>query len=384
MKHDVIIAGASHAGLTVAKKMAEAGYKVIVYEKNREIGYPNYSTAAGDFRDYKELGFTKECFGKFVDRFDFRKSDGTFVSFVSRKNDYGTLYFRESLQYFAMNAIDAGAEIVLGTKIDKSMVEQKKVVGVMCGKDNHYSNIVVDCSGASSVLRASVTDQKFERMAVAVEYLIRTKKLRNDRYTIYLRNLLEAGYGWTVPLTEDLIKVGIGFIPNYTKEKQNLDVLRSTFFKQLGIKDTQAIEIHSGAYSSDGGLGKFCSDGIVLVGDSCAQSSPFIGLGVRTSILSAQLCADTLISSLESEDYSYRKLSEYQKNWEKKFRRNYQIGRLLNYFIGTGDAKRQDKFIDILSGLDGDDIYNVFSTNFTAVNLKKFVPLLGKSILKFI
>lgn len=384
IKYDVIVVGAGPAGLTVARKIAESGYNVVVYEKSREVGYPNYSTAGGDFREYRQLGFTKECFGKFVDRVDFRKSDGTFVSLVSRKNDYGTLYFRESMQYFAQNAIDAGAEIALGVKIEKTIAKDKKVIGVMSHKDKHYSNVVVDCSGASSVLKASVTSQKFERIAVAVEYVIRTKQLKNDRYTIYLRNLIEAGYGWTVPLTDDLIKVGIGFIPNYTKNKQNLDVLRSNFFKQLGIKETQAIEIHSGAYPFDGGLERFCSDGIALVGDSCAQSSPFMGLGVRTSILSAQLCADTLVSSLESEDYSYRKLSEYQKNWENKFRLNYQIGRLLNHFIGTGDAKRQDKFIDILSGLDGDDIYNIFSTNFTAVNLKKFVPLVGKSVLKFI
>ena len=76
---------------------------------------------------------------------------------------------------------------------------------------------------------------------------------------------------------------------------ENISSPVADIFKQLGIKDTQAIEIHSGAYSSDGGLGKFCSDGIVLVGDSCAQSSPFIGLGVRTSIISAQLCPALLI-----------------------------------------------------------------------------------------
>ncbi len=43
---DVIIAGAGPAGANLARELSKKKYKVLLIEKSKEIGQPNFSSAA--------------------------------------------------------------------------------------------------------------------------------------------------------------------------------------------------------------------------------------------------------------------------------------------------------------------------------------------------
>lgn len=374
--YDVIVVGAGPAGLSSAFIAAQAGAKVAVLEKSKEIGYPIHTSGGSWIDELKNLDIP--------DRFMHPIREGLFISTGARavfKFDDSPsciLDVRGLYQYLAELASHHGAEIFVNTTVTEPHFQQRRMAGVKArslGREvSFHAPVVIDASGAAAVIaRKAGLSAGFKRVGVGAEYDLYAPDWPSERVAFLLGSqFAPAGYGWIFPRGNQRVRLGVGLIHPETSAdpKHYLESILSN--QQLfdgALARVSRIEYHAGIIPSESFLKKTVSDGLMVVGDAGGLISTLLGEGIRFAIAIGRLAGGVAGEAVSSQRFDKKFLGKFEQMWRKQYRRIFEIGSLINRRISRYNDSQWDRAVRTLADLQPQMLVSLLKGDFRAINL---------------
>jgi flavin-dependent dehydrogenase len=286
---DVLVCGASFAGLAVARELAGSGARVLVVDRY-EIGERQTSACAAPTGWLHTLGLEdsmRQTFGELVihtPHTDVRmKLPWTFSTF-----DYRELC--------ALLWEQAGSD----AEFETAKVDGRTGDVVHTDRGDLRAPLIVDGLGWRRVLGSGPNIQPPEA------YLSRGLEVHphgaGDDLEIWIdRRYVPAGYGWSFPAAEE-VRVGVG-----------------SFDPRFHVKDTTVLlaeDLERDAVRYQGNwiphrLRHAVEDGIFFCGDSAGHCLPLTAEGIRTAFYFAIACGRALRGVVADDTSKEEALAEY-------------------------------------------------------------------------
>lgn len=319
MEHDVIVIGAGPAGSVTAALVAQAGFCVLVLEKNNSCRSP--------------------CAGYISNNINMEIPDESVVQ--SRIKKMRTYFPDLSFHDFELNgfvvdrssfdkglsgkAKDEGARIRWGSPL------QEIVPGGVKFRDGMaQGKIIVGADGVFSKT-ASLCGFEKQKFAVCAQYHLKGIKPLSQTCEIFFnKEFAPGGYVWIYPTGNDSAKAGVGVTHGYPRAYLEKFISGTPFSARFDGRKTEYI---AGALPIGGLREKLCCGNVLLVGDSAGMADPVTGAGINNAILAGEIAGKTIVKALESNDMEI--LSEYDT----------KIRRLLGKPIARALEKR--KMLDV-------------------------------------
>lgn len=290
--YDLVIVGASFAGLVAARTAAMRGLKVAVLEAKPEAGHRVATTGILVKEAAEEIDIphtlTRRVHGvrlyapshRFIDLF----APGYFFLTTDTAN---------VLRWLSSEALRAGAKILYRARFEGADRENGlfRFRGI-----NIAARYILGADGArSGVARAFGLDRN-EKFLTGLEVEYEGLADADPRFLhCFLDSKLAPGYlGWVAPgpsVTQAGLAVGPG-------RRADLKAFLAATEPIFGYSKARAVERRSGRIPAGGLLKRWHTDGVMLVGDAAGQVSPATGGGIKLAFelgrRSAQVIADHL------------------------------------------------------------------------------------------
>ena len=298
MELDVIVIGAGPAGSVTASLVANAGYRVLVLEKNTSCKSP--------------------CAGYISNNINFEIPDDSVVqSRITKMRTYfpdmsfhdfelnGFVVDRSSFDmWLAGKAIDKGVMIRWGSPLHGIFQGGVKFCDGMA-----HGKIIVGADGVFSKT-ASILGFEKQKFAVCAQYHLKGIKPLSQTCEIFFnQEFAPGGYVWIYPTGKDTAKVGVGVTQGYPRAYLEKFISCAPFSDRLNGRKTEYV---AGALPIGGLREKLCCGNVLLVGDSAGMADPVTGAGINNAMLAGEFAGKTIIKALESDDLEI--LSEYETN----------------------------------------------------------------------
>jgi len=320
---DAIIIGAGPAGACCAKKLAEAGLSVKVYEKRAEIGSPKRCGEGLSEASQNFVGKIPErCIAQRMKGARLYAPNGRYLDAILTEGGF-ILERKVFDKWLAEEAIKAGAQVQANTFVSSLIKDDRGfytgVKGEFMGNEFEEKTRVVICAtGAESPIRTQVLGvySKVNLVDSCIQYEMTNVDMVPDMIHIYLSNVLAPrGYVWVFPKGEHRANVGLGIVP---QEKKPGAYMAEFFKEHPEISKGSIIEVNAGCVPVGGLVKDMVANGFVLCGEAANHVNPIHGGGIKEAVISGQMAADVIADCLKKGDVSKTALSKYNENWWEK------------------------------------------------------------------
>ncbi len=336
---DVVIIGAGPAGCTVARKVAEAGFSVLIVDKRQELGAPIQCSGAVSRHALIENDIHPDP--EFIHEaiYGFRIMDGlgseTNIDYRELKPDtYGAQSNRQPLgyvvdrrrfdRYLYTQAERAGAEGWL--KAEALGYEQSGAeVVVSIRRFNEVNQVKTKVIVGADGLRSQVgkwagmqTHIKLTELASCLQVIVDGVETDGMLELITGSQTAPGGYGWVFPKGGGYAEVGLGVIAPYTVKtaQQHLDDFMKNSFLSHRFANAKVLEVQGGGVPLAAPLKKQYADNVILVGDAARHVNPITGGGIHTALSGGRVAADFLSNHLRTEKiHDAELMKRYQDDW---------------------------------------------------------------------
>lgn len=272
---DVIIVGAGPAGLKCAETLGNSKYKVLLLEKNPEIG-PKVCAGGLTGKDIEYLNLPKKLIDFHYNEIEFHVNNYKFN--LKNKNNFAFTIDRKNLGQWQLKKLKNFKNIKIETSAKVSKIEKDFII--VNNKKISYK-FLVGSDGSSSTVKKYI-GIKSKKVGIAIQYIIPTKKYKE--FEIFLNSkLFSAWYAWIFP-HKDYVSIGCGCNP---KILSSIDLINN--FKKW-IKNNQ-IDISNAKYEAfmiDFDYQGYQFGNIFLVGDAGGFVSGLTGEGIYQALVSGE------------------------------------------------------------------------------------------------
>jgi len=368
--YDVIVVGAGPAGSTAARFAAEGGAKVLMLEKDREVGIPvRCAEAVGEKGIKKIIELKDEWIANHIEAVRLVAPDSTVVKV--HHEDVGFVLDRKRFDYdLAKMAASSGVEVKTKAYVYGLLKENGAVTGVKVkhlGKDYEIrSKIVIGADGVESRvgrwagLRTHLKLQDIETCAQMTVSNIKIERQYCDFYFSY--EIAPGGYLWVFPKNENTANIGLGISGEYAHQKSALSYLKE--FMKKKFPDASVLTTVAGGVPCAPYMKNIVTDGLMLTGDAAHQSNPISGGGIVLGMLAAKIAGKVAAKAINENNVAEKRLSEYVVEWDKiggnNHRRAYKLKESV-YKLTDDDLNRTAEAINKKSD-DKHTIINIFKT----------------------
>jgi digeranylgeranylglycerophospholipid reductase len=373
---DVIIAGGGPAGLSAAEAAARQGCTVLLLEQNHEIGSP-VRTSGGSFIDELDaLGIPTSLYHP-IARVRFVSPGNSAVHEYARPR-MCVIDVRGVFQFLAGRAVEAGASVRVGVKVEGPVLQDGAVAGVRAKNEEIRSHAVIDATGYRSVLlKQTGLDPGIRRFGVGAEYDMYAPHCDETEAVLLVGSkVAPSGYAWVFPWGRRRVRVGVGIIHPDSGEKPDeyLDRFVAAAARYgVDLRGAQAIEHHSGLIPSERFAARFAGDGIPGVGDAAGQASSLLGEGIRWAIQAGRMAGEVAARAIAAGDVSRDALSEFERRWVKRYGNDLRLAHKINERIARWDDRKWDERMEVLKLLTPDQFVEALKTNLTGGWLLRFL-----------
>ena len=338
----VVVIGGGPAGTTAATLIAQQGYRVELFERER---FPRYhigeSLIPETYWVLKRLGmldkmksshFVKKHSVQFVGAsgrhstpfyFHDNKPHECSQTWQIRRSEFDTMMLR--------NAEEHGVQVHEGVRVLDVLFEGDRAVGVQIAEENVpprevRADVVVDASGQSSMLinrfNLRLPDPELNKGAIWTYFEGAYRDTGKDEgATIVLALGNKQGWFWYIPMHDNIVSVGVVADFNYLfKGRGSHD---ETFAEEMekcpAVKERVALgkQLHPVKATKDYTYKakQAAGDGWVLVGDAFGFLDPLYSSGVLLALKSGQLAADAIVEALQKGDTSRAQLGKWEADY---------------------------------------------------------------------
>lgn len=316
--YDVMIIGAGPAGCIIAKRLADAGYNVLLVERMK---IPREKSCSGILIK-KSIDIIENEFGKIPDSVLCKPKISKGLIITNEENrtfkfeSDGFNVWRSLLdEWLALKAQNAGAELRQSTSAI-TCEEKQDYVSVKLHSGEIYekkARIVVACDGAGSVIKKSLFKKPNDYIFTYQTFCRGTIDLDNDFFYAFLDHGLSQYDAW-FNVKDDFLIFGVG-----VKEPAMMKMYHSRFFSFLNSEFNARIEScvkeEVGIMPSvtpgcpvDLGIGR-----VLFAGEAANFLNP-IGEGISSALASGYAAAEAIESVYKTNNFNVRSLIDTYKN----------------------------------------------------------------------
>jgi flavin-dependent dehydrogenase len=175
-EYDVIIVGAGPAGGGCARELSKLGHSVLLLERSKVIGEPNFSTAGTPNETMEVFDLPKKVTDSPWSSL-LIASKNKRAEFVYDKRMGYVLNYKLLKQFLAEESEKNGTDVITGANATDVLMKNNFVNGVKFVHDGEekeaHANIVIDSSGGRCILSQKLGIVKLESrndLAVGIEY----------------------------------------------------------------------------------------------------------------------------------------------------------------------------------------------------------------------
>ncbi|MGQ9468321.1 MAG: geranylgeranyl reductase family protein [Nitrososphaerales archaeon] len=391
--YDVIVVGAGIAGCVVTSLLAKKGFKVCLMDAKRAEDVGN--KVCGDAligRGLDLLGFEppKDVITNVSSALHFHAPGIELIKLKTRIFLLDRLKFG---QYFLHKAIDTGSIFLDRCKALAPILRDDKVLGIKAkigdSEVDFHAKAVIDASGINGRIRRNLpkdwwVSKPIERYNLALCYREIRKLKRSNVNTehcdvYYNRKVVPSGCYWVFPKKDNLVNVGLGA----RIATINYD-LRERLYKHVLIDpifdESEILACGFGIVPINPPLSCFTASGFIAIGDAAGQVNPFTGEGIRPSIISAHMAAETIT---KSKGFEQDDLWSYNIDFMKKLGIKHAMFAAFSSFFERLDYEEIKPLLSVFEGgtysFDDFEDFNISLTLILKAFLKGFKQI--KSIL---
>jgi len=324
MDADIIVIGASPAGLMAARNACEKGSSVLLLEKKEEIGNPPHP--ANSF--FK--GMLDKCGEKADPSYVVHYLKGMqIISPSGRTVEVETPGYAidktEFDRFYAKKIMKMGVDLRKGVEVHNILRDGEKFT-VSTSAGVFTSRLVVISDGINSKI-ASILGLKTmkhpEDIAWGIELDVRAPDLGKPKMFEYYVGNHAPGWKTTyAPRGGDNAAIG-AYVRRCGKDATPyLNAWVENFKRLKGLKELEVVRKLSGGDPIVTLPNEYITDGIMVAGGAAGQS------GIGYAMRAGQICGDVAADAIRKGDVSKSALSEYRKTWEKEFKVEHYLGRI--------------------------------------------------------
>ena len=290
---DLVIVGASFAGLICARSAALRGLKVIVIESKSDPGARIHTTGIMVKEAAEEIDtpakFSRAIHGVRLYAPSLKSIDLRAPGYYFLTTDTAGL-----IRWLADEARDAGAEIICGRKVEAASREANTIVLPQFDIKARY---IVGADGARSTIARLFNLGRNEKFLTGLEIEYQDlAKADPDLLHCFLDTRLARGYlAWVAP-APGFFQVGLA---TNADAKPDLKAFLNHTESIFGFSSAIVKERRSGLVPCGGPIELFAAPNVLLIGDAAGHVSPLTGGGIRLAFRygrrAGQLIADHLL-----------------------------------------------------------------------------------------
>lgn len=381
---NVIVIGGGPSGTTTATLIAQKGYKVRLYE--REKG-PRFHIGESLIPQTYWVLERLNMLPKMKSSHYIKKYSVQFVGSSGRLSE--PFYFvdhkpHESSQTWQVrrsefdkmmldNAAEHGVDVQQGVRVLEVLFEGDRAVGVRLQDENgeervEHADVIVDASGQSTLIQGKLGlrewDPELKKAACWTYWEGAYRDTGHDEgATVVLQVEGKAGWFWYIPLHDNIVSVGIVASHEYLFKNRPSKDFETIYNEELDkcpavkqrIANAKRSDIYRAAKEYSYRSKQVAGNGWALVGDALGFLDPLYSSGVLLALKSGELAADAICAGLAAGDTSEAKLRGWEADYFRGMERMRQL--VLAYYSGLSFGKfvsqhphRKGDITDLLIG----------------------------------
>ena len=311
-EHDVLICGASFAGLTIARELAGSGARVLVLDRY-EIGERQTSACAAPTEWLDAMGVRdsiRQTFDTLVvhtphTKVDFRLP-WTFSTF-----DYRQLCRQLWEQSDATFETAKIVSRLSSSDAREPSGERRETQSILTDRGTITAPLVVDALGWKRVLAGNEYQPPDAPLSRGLE--VHPHGARDSLEIWIDRGYVPAGYGWSFPAGDE-VRIGVGsFDPRFHVKEPTVQLATDL--------DSEAVRYQGNWIPHK--LRPATADGVFFVGDSAGHCLPLTAEGIRTAFYFGIACGRELRRVVEgraSAETALRRYGDFSARHEWQFK----------------------------------------------------------------
>jgi geranylgeranyl reductase family protein len=292
MQFDIIIVGASFAGLAAARTAASRGLSVAVIEAKREVGAHIHTSGILVREAIEEIDIphvlTRRIPGVRLYSPSLKSAD-----LVSPGYAFYTTRTADLLRWMAKEARGAGATILYGTRFKGA---ERNGSTIALNDIDLDCRFLIGADGARSRVAEAFGLSRNRRFLTGIEVELEPSEAIDGRFLhCFVDSALAPGYiAWAAP-GPDAIQLGLAVRHG---DKPDLAAFMARTERAFGWSRLKVVGKRSGLIPCGGPLSRVAAPGVLLIGDAAGWVSPMTGGGIRLAFKygrrAASLIADHL------------------------------------------------------------------------------------------
>lgn len=328
--YDIVVVGGGPAGCYTANIAAEKGARVLVLEKDREIGVP-VRCAEGIGGESLSEFFEPDprWIANRIEGFSLASPDGTVVDIANKEIGY-ILERRIFDREIGRRAVEAGAIIQTRSTASNLLFEGHRIAGVQFVHLNQHhevkAKLIIGADGVESRVgrwAGLKTACPLRDMEICAQYALVNLNIDPTRLQLWFgHDVAPGGYLWIFPKSATTANVGVGISGEYSGAHPPFYYLDK--FIQQHFPTSSVTGATTGAVPCSGGVIPIVTDGLMLVGDAAHQANPLSGGGIATALKAARIAGRVAAEVIQEGNVSQKRLMAYQKEWMKVMGRDHR------------------------------------------------------------
>jgi geranylgeranyl reductase family protein len=306
---DVVVAGASIAGASAARRLAEEGLKVLVFEDDLEIGTPEKCGGLVSLDSLEQLGIapSSRVIADTMKGATFTSPGGEVLEIDARRVGVVALRRRELDKVVAREAAISGAHFELGDRV-VGFEERSDSVEVVTSSGRYLAKYFIDARGVSIYKGFNA-----EGLLQAVQYECVLPDIRRGMVEVLLDKKLSKEYfAWLIPLDGSSARVGIaGRGPS----------LQPWLEGYIARRGGQVLKKTYASIVVGGPLPQFVLGRRILVGDAAGQTKPTTAGGIFSGGVGGMMAGVATARAVLADDPKL--LHGYEAEWRAQFQRDF-------------------------------------------------------------
>jgi digeranylgeranylglycerophospholipid reductase len=348
MDADIIVIGASPAGMMAARNAFLKGANVIIIDKKERIGHPPHpaNTFFKGMFDKAGEKVSKEYVIKELKGAHIVAPSGEEVIIETPGYFLDRTKFDE---YYEKQLRKTGLDIRLGIEA-YNVLKSGNAFSVSTSDGVLRSKIVIVSDGINSKIAGllGLKTMKYPNdIGWAMEAEVEADGIGEpDMFEYYLGSVAPGWKSTYSPRGGDSATLGVYVRRHGTDVSEFFDAWVKKFKRIKGLGELKIGQRYVGGDPIVTIPNQIVADGVMITGGAAGHS------GIGYSMRAGQICGDVAAEAVAKNDVSEKTLSEYKKQWNREFRTEYYLGRIALETLRKMTDPEINKLMNTFKGQD--------------------------------